>query len=106
MGAAATWFTVHTAIAMADSKPRAAAKKPARRPAAKKAAPRVQPETKKPWWKSWTIGRDTVLFAVGLFGILHETLFVKVQRPELLILFGAMVGLPAFLRSDELRSKD
>jgi hypothetical protein len=45
--------------------------------------------------------RDTILFFGGLSGIGYETLVGRAERPTLLILFGAMVGLPAFLRSDE-----
>lgn len=50
--------------------------------------------------------RDSVLFASGLAGVFYETVFDKADRPTLLLLFGAMMGLPAFLRSDEqVRSK-
>lgn len=48
--------------------------------------------------------RDITLFVIGIAGIIHETAFTGVDRPGLLVLFGAMVGLPAFLRTDE-RSK-
>jgi hypothetical protein len=34
-------------------------------------------------------------------GVVHETLFTDAADPTLLIVFGAMMGLPAFLRSDE-----
>lgn len=37
----------------------------------------------------------------GLAGIGHETILAKADRPSLLFVFAAMVGLPAFLRSDE-----
>lgn len=48
------------------------------------------------------ISRDTVLFVAGLGGIAHETLLSNgVERPTLLFLFGAMCGLPLFLRADE-----
>lgn len=47
------------------------------------------------------IQRDTILFGTGLAGIIYETLAQGGERPTLLILFGAMVGLPAFLRGDE-----
>lgn len=50
------------------------------------------------------VGRDAVLFVVGLLGILHETVIVHGERPTLLLLFGAMVGLPAFIRLDEKRN--
>jgi hypothetical protein len=47
------------------------------------------------------ISRDTVLFVGGLAGITYETLRNSAERPTLLLLFAAMVGLPAFLRGDE-----
>jgi hypothetical protein len=47
--------------------------------------------------------RSVILFLGGLAGIFHETVMVKSERPTLLILFAAMVGLPAFLQKD---SKD
>jgi hypothetical protein len=50
------------------------------------------------------ISRDTILFTVGMLGIAYETLVDKADRPTLLILFAAMVGLPAFLRADEYRA--
>jgi len=49
--------------------------------------------------------RDVILFIFGILGIVYETAFDNVDRPSLLVLFAAMVGLPAFLRSDE-RHKD
>jgi hypothetical protein len=48
--------------------------------------------------KQWPIFRDAVLFLGGLGGVLHETLLTSSERPTLLILFAAMMGLPAFLR--------
>jgi hypothetical protein len=50
---------------------------------------------------SFRISRDSVLFAGGLLGVLHETVLSKADRPTLLLLFAAMMGLPAFLRADE-----
>ncbi len=44
--------------------------------------------------------RDTVLFAVGLLGVAHETLISNADRPTLLLLFAAMIGLPSFLGKD------
>jgi hypothetical protein len=49
--------------------------------------------------------RDTVLFFGGLAGVIHETLLTNGERVNLLIVFAAMMGLPAFLRSDEARQK-
>lgn len=48
--------------------------------------------------------RDVVLFIVGLAGIIYVTLTDGGDRPTLLVLFGAMIGLPAFLRTDEARN--
>lgn len=59
----------------------------------------TDPGSKKSWL--FRISRDTVLFIAGLAGIAHEALTRGAERPTLLILFGAMVGLPAFLRTDE-----
>jgi hypothetical protein len=61
----------------------------------------VTSTTRKPGWR---LTRDTVLFLAGLAGIGWETIFEDVDRPVLLLLFGAMVGLPAFLRVDEARA--
>lgn len=44
--------------------------------------------------------RDTVLFTSGLLGVAHQTVVGPVD-PSLLVLFAAMMGLPAFLRADE-----
>lgn len=49
------------------------------------------------------ITRDLVLFSFGILGIVHETVVNNTDRPTLLALFAAMVGLPVFLRLD---SKD
>lgn len=47
------------------------------------------------------ITRDLVLFVAGLAGIAYVTVTNGADRPTLLILFGAMVGLPAILSLDE-----
>lgn len=44
------------------------------------------------------ISRDIILFAVGLAGVIHETVFYSGERPSLLILFAGMCGLPLYLR--------
>lgn len=49
------------------------------------------------------IPRDTILFFSGLAGVVHQTIFTPEDRATLLLLFGAMMGLPAFLRVDESR---
>jgi hypothetical protein len=48
----------------------------------------------------WPKIRDIALFVAGLAGILHETVIAELERPSLLVLFAAMVGLPAFLHAD------
>lgn len=55
--------------------------------------------------KRLRITRDGVLFVVGVLGIAHETLIAQTDRPTLLLLFAAMVGLPAFLNKDEKRQE-
>jgi hypothetical protein len=47
----------------------------------------------------WRVIRDVTLFTVGLLGVIHETYFTAFDRPGLLVLFAAMMGLPAFLRN-------
>lgn len=51
----------------------------------------------------WPVVRDLILFFAGLGGVAHETLIGSADRPTLLLLFGAMMGLPIFLRADERR---
>lgn len=53
--------------------------------------------TTKPPWSSV---RDVVLFLTGLAGIVYEALS-GLERPTLLLLYAALVGLPSFLRADE-----
>lgn len=47
------------------------------------------------------VTRDSALFAGGLVGVGWQTFMESADRPTLLLLFGAMMGLPAFLRLDE-----
>lgn len=44
--------------------------------------------------------RDVALFFGGLAGLYHETYVVAASDPQLLVLFAAMIGLPAFIRKD------
>jgi hypothetical protein len=50
---------------------------------------------------NWQNYRDVILFFGGLAGVFNETVLTSTERPTLLILFAAMMGLPAFLRSDD-----
>lgn len=52
---------------------------------------------------SWLAARDATLFFAGLMGVAHETLLTSQDRPDLLILYAAMMGLPAFLEGDRRR---
>lgn len=54
---------------------------------------------------SLTRWRDSILFAAGLGLIVHEAVRDGAERPTLLILYAAMIGLPAFLRADEKRTQ-
>ncbi len=47
------------------------------------------------------INRSTIMFAAGLAGFLHELLVSSAERPYLLALCGALMGLPFVLRADE-----
>jgi hypothetical protein len=49
----------------------------------------------------WKQARDIALFVAGLAGVFHETIVATEIRMELLIVFAAMLGLPAFMRIDE-----
>lgn len=53
------------------------------------------------WNVPFTTIRTVVLFIAGLAGIAHQTLVAAHESPTLLVLFGAMIGLPAFLNKDE-----
>lgn len=50
--------------------------------------------------QQFRLSRDVILFATGLLGVLHETLIAQGERPSLLILFAAMLGLPLYLRKN------
>lgn len=44
--------------------------------------------------------RASALFVSGLAGVAYETLVTGADRPTLLILFAAMLGLPLFLKPE------
>lgn len=47
------------------------------------------------------LGRDVTLFVGGIAGIVHETVVAHSERPTLLILFSAMIGLPFAIKADQ-----
>lgn len=51
----------------------------------------------------WALLRDVMLFFGGLAGVVHETAITPTAEPTLVVLFAAMMGLPAFLRKDEAK---
>ena len=53
----------------------------------------------------WPIIRDMILFFGGLAGVANEAIFQNAERPTLLLLYAAMMGLPAFLRADDKNGK-
>jgi hypothetical protein len=60
---------------------------------------------KPPTEKVWRDFRDTLLFAVGLIGVIHETFFTPGwDRPALLSLYAAMMGLAVVLRNGGKKS--
>lgn len=50
--------------------------------------------------KRWIIVWDVILKVAGLAGIIYETVLQEADRPELLLLFAAMVGLGNFMKRD------
>lgn len=53
----------------------------------------------------WQDVRDPLIVLTGLALSIHEAVFTKVIRPELLILFAGMIGAPVFTRKDEKRNE-
>jgi len=52
------------------------------------------------------LSRDTLLFLIGLLGIVHETLLTSgPERPTLLLIFAAFMGLPLALGVDRKGDK-
>jgi hypothetical protein len=48
--------------------------------------------------------RDGVLFVAGLVGLAYET-YTGGERVTLLLVFAAMMGLPAFIQADERKQR-
>jgi hypothetical protein len=54
--------------------------------------------------KQWPLIRDVALFFGGLLGVYYEAVFRTAERPTLLLVFAAMMGLPLVIRSDEKKN--
>lgn len=52
------------------------------------------------------VTRDTILFVIGVSGIIYETLSNGIERPTLLLIFAGMAGLTGFMRNDEKHQGD
>ncbi len=50
--------------------------------------------------RHWHIGRDVLLFTIGVIGILHEVVFTSLDRPGVLALMAVLVGVPTYLWFD------
>lgn len=50
--------------------------------------------------RAWKDARDAILFLAGLLGIVHQTVLAHPPEPTLLLVFAAMMGLPAFLKKE------
>lgn len=52
----------------------------------------------------WNIKvRDTILFVVGVIGVVNELFIVADPRPSILIFLGSLIGVPFVLNADEKR---
>ena len=51
------------------------------------------------------IFRDLAIFILGAYGFIHELAREGAERPQLLILTAAMMGLPLIIRGDEKRQE-
>lgn len=51
------------------------------------------------------IVRDMALFVLGAIGFVHELISTGSERPQILILTAAMMGLPVIIRGDEKRQE-
>lgn len=48
--------------------------------------------------------RDILMFLIGASGVAYEALVMKTERPTLLLLYGALMGLPYIMNRDEKNS--
>lgn len=50
--------------------------------------------------------RDTLLFVLGLAGLVYETISGGAEKPTLIIAFVGMMGLPLFIRGNDDDDED
>ncbi|MCA1781984.1 MAG: hypothetical protein ABR616_05740 [Dermatophilaceae bacterium] len=48
--------------------------------------------------------RDTIIFVVGVVGVVNELFLVSQVRPSILIFLGSLIGVPFVLSADEKRT--
>lgn len=51
------------------------------------------------------IGRDSLIFLLGAYAFIHELTRTGSERPQILIMSAAMMGLPLIIRGDEKRQE-
>lgn len=55
-------------------------------------------------WSRWDKRvRDSIIFAVGVAGVVHELFIVAEPRASILIFLGSLIGVPFVLQADERR---
>lgn len=50
---------------------------------------------------NWPLVRNVILFCGGFLGAGYEVIFEQADKPSLILLLAAMMGLPAFLDKDK-----
>ena len=58
-------------------------------------------------WSRWDKRiRDTVIFTVGVAGVIHELFLVGEPRAAALIFLGSLIGVPFVLSADDRRASE
>lgn len=50
--------------------------------------------------------RDSIIFIVGVLGVINELFIVPDPRPSILIFLGSLIGVPFVLSADEKRTSE
>lgn len=57
-------------------------------------------------YAKWNVRvRDSIIFLVGVVGVVNELFIVPEPRPSILIFLGSLIGVPFVLSADEKRSE-